>query len=172
MNKEKRIWFERKSATNGFRFCIDMSHRSTAQHCHIDTPFCTIRKSHVNGNFAVPVPHSEEIRRCILLFLSVAMHSAKMNERFLYEAVQSLLGFAFLSFAPMVQWQLLREPAKPTKSSGVVEQRVNRLVPDQTLWSAHYSVFWMFANAREDLSEHQMETVWCRTLVPVVGKWN
>ena len=46
-----------------------MSQRSTAQHCHIDTPFCTIRKSHVTWNFAVPGPHSEEIRRCILLFL-------------------------------------------------------------------------------------------------------
>ena len=39
--------------------------RSTA----IDTPFCTIRKSHVTWNFAVPVPHSEETRRCTLLFL-------------------------------------------------------------------------------------------------------
>ena len=47
-----------------------MSQQSTAQHCHIDTPFCTIRKSHVTWNFAVPGPHSEEIRRCILLFLS------------------------------------------------------------------------------------------------------
>ena len=46
-----------------------MSQRSTAQHCHIDTPFCTICKSHVTWNFAVPKPHSEEIRRCILLFL-------------------------------------------------------------------------------------------------------
>ena len=46
-----------------------MSQRSTAQHCHIYTPFCTKRKSHVTWNFAVPVPHSEEIRRCILLFL-------------------------------------------------------------------------------------------------------
>ena len=46
-----------------------MSQRSTAQHCHIDTLFCTIRKSHVTWNFAVPGPHSEEIRRCILLFL-------------------------------------------------------------------------------------------------------
>ena len=46
-----------------------MSQQSTAQHCHIDTPFCTIRKSHVTWNFAVPAPHSEEIRRCILLFL-------------------------------------------------------------------------------------------------------
>ena len=49
-----------------------MSQRSTAQHCHIDTPFCTIRKSHVTWNFAVPGPHtghSEEIRRCILVFL-------------------------------------------------------------------------------------------------------
>ena len=46
-----------------------MSQRSTTQHCHIDTPFCTIRKSHVTWNFAVPGPHSEEIRRCILLFL-------------------------------------------------------------------------------------------------------
>ena len=46
-----------------------MSQWSTAQHCHIGTPFCTIRKSHVNWNFAVPVPHSEEIRRCTLLFL-------------------------------------------------------------------------------------------------------
>ena len=46
-----------------------MSQRSTAQHCHIDTPFCTIRKSHVTWNFAVPVPHTEEIRRYILLFL-------------------------------------------------------------------------------------------------------
>ena len=46
-----------------------MSQRSAAQHCHIDTPFCTIRKSHVTWNFAVPGPHSEEIRRCILLFL-------------------------------------------------------------------------------------------------------
>ena len=46
-----------------------MSQRSTAQHYHTDTPFCTIRKSHVTWNFAVPVPHSEEIRRCILLFL-------------------------------------------------------------------------------------------------------
>ena len=46
-----------------------MSQRSTVQHCFIDTPFCTIRKSHVTWNFAVPVPHSEEIRRCILLFL-------------------------------------------------------------------------------------------------------
>ena len=44
-----------------------MSQRSTAQ--HTDTPFCTIRKSHVTWNFAVPGPHSEEIRRCILLFL-------------------------------------------------------------------------------------------------------
>ena len=44
-----------------------MSQRSTAQHCHIDTPFCTIRKSHVTWNFAMPaVPHSEEIGRCIL----------------------------------------------------------------------------------------------------------
>ena len=60
---------ERKSAINKFRFCIDMSQRSTAQHCHIYTPFCTIRKSHVTWNFAVPVPHSEEIRRCMLLFL-------------------------------------------------------------------------------------------------------
>ena len=60
---------ERKSAIIEFRFCIDMSQRSTAQHCHIDTPFCTIRKSHVTWNFAVPVPHSEEIRHCILLFL-------------------------------------------------------------------------------------------------------
>ena len=40
-----------------------MSQRSTAQHYHTDTPFCTIRKSHVTW------PHSEEIRRCILLFL-------------------------------------------------------------------------------------------------------
>ena len=46
-----------------------MSQRSTAQHYHTDTPFCTIRKSHVTWNFAVPGPHSEEIRRCILLFL-------------------------------------------------------------------------------------------------------
>ena len=46
-----------------------MSQRSTAQHCHINTPLCTIRKSHVTWNFAVPVLHSEEIRRCILLFL-------------------------------------------------------------------------------------------------------
>ena len=46
-----------------------MSHRSTAQHCHIDTPVCTIRKSHVTWNFAVPGPHSEEIQCCILLFL-------------------------------------------------------------------------------------------------------
>ena len=46
-----------------------MSQRSTAQHYHTDTPFCTTRKSHVTWNFAVPVPHSEEIRRCILLFL-------------------------------------------------------------------------------------------------------
>ena len=46
-----------------------MSQRSTAQHCDIDTPFCTIRKSHVTWNFAVPEPHSEEIRRCTLLFL-------------------------------------------------------------------------------------------------------
>ena len=60
---------ETKSAMNGFRFCLDMSQRSAAQHCHIDTPFCTIRKSHVTWNFAVAVPHSEEIRRCILLFL-------------------------------------------------------------------------------------------------------
>ena len=60
---------ERKSAINEFRFCIDTSQRSTAQHCHIDTPFCTIHKSHVTRNFAVPVPHSERIRRCTLLFL-------------------------------------------------------------------------------------------------------
>ena len=46
-----------------------MSQRSTAQHCHIETPFCTIRKSHVTWNFAVPAPHSEEIRRCTLLLL-------------------------------------------------------------------------------------------------------
>ena len=50
-----------------------MSQRSTTQRCHTDTPFCTIRKSHVTSlrtwNFAVPVPHSEEIRRRILLFL-------------------------------------------------------------------------------------------------------
>ena len=46
-----------------------MSQRSAAQHWHIDTPFCTICKSHVTWNFAVPVPHTEEIRRCILLFL-------------------------------------------------------------------------------------------------------
>ena len=46
-----------------------MSQRSTAQHYHTDTPFCTIRKSHVTWNFAVPGPHSEEMRRCILLFL-------------------------------------------------------------------------------------------------------
>ena len=46
-----------------------MSQRSTAQHYHTDTPFCTIRKSHVTWNLAVPGPHSEEIRRCILLFL-------------------------------------------------------------------------------------------------------
>ena len=45
-----------------------MSQRSVAQHYHTDTPFCTIRKSHVTWNFTVPVTHSEEIRRCILLF--------------------------------------------------------------------------------------------------------
>ena len=45
-----------------------MSQRSTTQHYHTDTPLCTIRKSHVTWNFAVRVPHSEEIRRCILLF--------------------------------------------------------------------------------------------------------
>ena len=46
-----------------------MSQWSTAQHCHTDTPVYTIRKSHVTWNFAVPVHHSEEIRRRILLFL-------------------------------------------------------------------------------------------------------
>ena len=54
-----------------------MSQRSTAQHCHTNTPFC---KSRVTWNFAVPVPHSEEIQRCIhvLLFLCtlVAIHLA------------------------------------------------------------------------------------------------
>ena len=52
-----------------------MSQRSTEQHCHIDTPLCTIRKSHVTWNFAVPVLHSEEIRRCILLFLCTLVKS-------------------------------------------------------------------------------------------------
>ena len=33
-----------------------MSQRSTAQHYNTDTPFCTIRKSHVTWNFAVPGP--------------------------------------------------------------------------------------------------------------------
>ena len=47
-----------------------MSQRSTTQHCQIDTPFCTICKSHVTWNFAVPAPHGEEIRCCTLLFLS------------------------------------------------------------------------------------------------------
>ena len=46
-----------------------MSQRSTVQHCHTDTPFCTMHNSHITGKFAVPVPHSEEIGRCILLFL-------------------------------------------------------------------------------------------------------
>ena len=45
-----------------------MSQRSTAYY-HTDTPFCTQQKSHITWNFAVPVPHSEEIRQCILLFL-------------------------------------------------------------------------------------------------------
>ena len=56
-----------------------MSQRSTAQHHHTDTPFCTIRKSHVTWNFAVPVPHSEEIRRCILLFLCTLAHSEEIR---------------------------------------------------------------------------------------------
>ena len=34
-----------------------MSQRSTAQHYHTDTPFCTISKCQVTWNFAVPVPH-------------------------------------------------------------------------------------------------------------------
>ena len=57
----------------------DMSQRSTAQHCHIDTPFCTIRKSHFTWNFAVPGPHSEEIRRCILLFLCTLANTECLN---------------------------------------------------------------------------------------------
>ena len=63
---------KRKAVPCGFRFCIIsslMSQRSTAQHCQIDTQVCTIHKSHIAWNFAVPVPHREEIRRCILLFL-------------------------------------------------------------------------------------------------------
>ena len=46
-----------------------MIQRSTAKHCQIDIPFCTKRKSYVTWNFTVPVNHSEEIRRSILLFL-------------------------------------------------------------------------------------------------------
>ena len=53
---------------------------TAAQHCHIDTAFCTIRKSHVTWNFAVPGPHSEEIRRCILLFLCTLDYT-KVNQR-------------------------------------------------------------------------------------------
>ena len=68
--------------------------------------------------------------------------------------------------------QLFRrgQSAKPTKSSGVAEQRVNRLVPDQIPWSAQGSVFFTFANARADLSELQMETALCRKLVREVRK--
>ena len=58
-----------------------MSQRSTAQHYHTDTPFCTIRKSHVTWNFAVPVPYSEEIRRCILLFLCTLDRAHTESER-------------------------------------------------------------------------------------------
>ena len=48
---------------------MDMSQRSAAQHCHIDTPFCTIHKSHVTWNFAVPVPQSKRDQALHTLFL-------------------------------------------------------------------------------------------------------
>ena len=67
--EEKRKKNRDKRISVFLRQALDMSQRSTAQHCHTDTPFCTIRNSHVTWNFAVPVPHGEEIRRCILLFL-------------------------------------------------------------------------------------------------------
>ena len=48
-----------------------MSQGSTAPHCLTKTPFWKQRKSHLTStwNFAMPVPHSEEIRRGIPLFL-------------------------------------------------------------------------------------------------------
>ena len=91
--EEKR----KKSAIKGFRFhryIPDMTERSVAQHNNTDTPFCTIRKSHVTWNFAVPGPHSEEIRRCILLFLwtlgcsdisDITMGNEKSNHQILHK---------------------------------------------------------------------------------------
>ena len=57
-----------------------MSQWFIMQHCHIDTPFCTTRKSHVTWNFALSVPYSEEIRRCILLFLRTLANIHTVNE--------------------------------------------------------------------------------------------
>ena len=73
-----------------------MSQWSAAQHCHTDTLFCTIRKSHVTWNFAVPVPHNEEIRRCKLLFLSTLGVMEKPSRRW-RGAVQQLADLVWKS---------------------------------------------------------------------------
>ena len=73
--KEKTQWKDL-----GFhQYTPDVSQRSTALHCHPGAPFCTIRKSNVTWNFAVPVPHSKEIKRCILLFLCTLVLPKKMR---------------------------------------------------------------------------------------------
>ena len=96
-----------------------MSQRSAAQHCHIDTPFCTIRKSHVTWNFAVPGPHSEEIRRCILLFLCtlVLMYSWRSRHGW-REICTNQLGIP--AYVSCLIWHPHRISPPPVKLGNVV----------------------------------------------------
>ena len=95
-----------------------MSQRSTAQHCHIDTPFCTIRKSHVTWNFAVPGPHSELVKRSGVAYsCSYALLPPGMRRRVDLPCARYKLTYAYVTRLSKTDWKIR------TRLAGVVKNK-------------------------------------------------